>query len=196
MIKPHVNLIVQLQMFTYSDEMSFYERLHNTVISFADWTVRRFIHLPLQNEIAKKYFGYLEKLPSMDDLIRNVSVILVNSHRSVLKPRPSMPGIINIGGAHIKEPKALPNDLQTFLDDAKHGVIFFSFGTYVKCSEMPSEQLKMILNALEQLKQRVLWKYDDESIKNIPSNVMIRRWMPQNDILAHPNVVLFISHGE
>lgn len=79
-------------MFTYSDTMTFYERLHNTAISFADWAVREWVHLPLQKEIAQKYFGHLGELPSMDDLMRNVSAILINSHRSVLSPRPSMPG--------------------------------------------------------------------------------------------------------
>lgn len=53
----------------------------------------------------------------------------------------------------------------------------------------------MIADSFKDLKQRVLWKFEDESLTDIPSNVMIRKWMPQNDILAHRNVVLFISHG-
>lgn len=42
-----------------------------------------------------------------------------------------------------------------------------------------------------------MWKFenDGDSLGDIPANVMIRKWMPQNDILAHPNVILFIGHG-
>lgn len=52
-----------------------------------------------------------------------------------------------------------------------------------------------IVGTFRNLKQRVLWKFENESLANIPPNVMIRKWMPQNDILSHPNVILFISHG-
>lgn len=51
------------------------------------------------------------------------------------------------------------------------------------------------LGTFRKLKQRVLWKYEDDSLTDIPSNVMIQKWMPQNDILGHPNVILFVSHG-
>lgn len=60
---------------------------------------------------------------------------------------------------------------------------------------MPQEKLNAFLSAFGKLKQKVLWKYEDESLENLPPNVMIRKWLPQNDILAHKNIVLFITHG-
>lgn len=61
-------------------------------------------------------------------------------------------------------------------------------------SEFPKEKIDLFLNAFGKLKQRVVWKFEDESY-DVPPNVMVRKWLPQSDILGHPNVVLFIGHG-
>lgn len=37
-------------------------------------------------------------------------------------------------------------------------------------------------------------KWDSETLENKPENVMIGKWLPQDDILAHKNIKLFISH--
>ena len=60
---------------------------------------------------------------------------------------------------------------------------------------MPEHKITMILEAFGRLKQNVLWKYENESVTHLPPNVMIQKWLPQNDILAHPNVKVFITHG-
>lgn len=182
----------------YGDDMNFMERCHNTFVSLVDWLFRQYLHLPYQAEIAEKYFASSAPLPSIDHLLKNVSLILVNTHRSVLIPRPAMPGIINVGGAHIQPPKALPAELQTFMDEAEHGVIYFSLGTLLRSSEMPADKLTIFIDTFKMLKQRVIWKYEMETaedVREIPSNVLIRKWLPQADILAHKNVVLFITHG-
>lgn len=132
-------------MLPYTDDMSFFERWFNMIHSTIDWILRRWIHIPWQTEIAKKHFGHLGELPSIDDVMKNVSLIFINTHRSILPVRPTMPGIIFIGGAHVEQTKPLPIDLKKFLDDAENGAIYFSFGTYVRSNEMPIERMKMFL---------------------------------------------------
>lgn len=134
-------------------------------------------------------------LPTVEELYQNISMIFVNTHRSVFKPRPQMPGILNVGGSHIKPPKPLPKDLQQFLDNSKNGVIVFTLGSYMRSADMPKDKIEIFLTAFSKLKQNVLWKFEDESLIVVPANVRIQKWLPQSDVLAHPNVVLFISHG-
>lgn len=50
--------------------------------------------------------------------------------------------MISIGGAHIKPAKPLPNDIKKFIDEAKHGVIYFSLGTVLPTSKLPKKILQ------------------------------------------------------
>lgn len=83
---------------------------------------------------------------------------------------------------------------QSFLDGAKDGAIFFSFGSYMRSSELPKDKLESILKVFSKIKMRVVWKFEADNVE-FPPNVMIGSWLPQNDILAHKNVKLFITHG-
>lgn len=47
-------------LLTYTDNMSFQERLWNVYVSLYDLIHRNFIYLPSMNEQAKKHFGHLE----------------------------------------------------------------------------------------------------------------------------------------
>lgn len=191
---PHVLL-------SSTDKMTITERAYNAYLSLFEWMYRIWYALPKQNRQAEKSFGHLvnerngQPLPTVQQLERDIAIILINTHRSIATPRPMMPGLINVGGAHIRDPKPLPADIQRFLDESKNGVIYFSLGSYMQAKEMPKEKRNAFLKTFSKLKQNVLWKYEDETLENVPSNVMIRKWLPQSDILAHKNVVLFISHG-
>lgn len=64
----------------------------------------------------------------------------------------------------------------------------------IRSASMKPEIRSIFTKVFASLKENVIWKFDD-TLDKTPSNVMIRSWLPQNDIFAHPNVKLFISHG-
>ncbi|XP_043064974.1 UDP-glucuronosyltransferase 2A3-like isoform X4 [Drosophila ficusphila] len=112
-------------------------------------------------------------------------------------PRPYVPNVIEVGGMHINQAtKALPKELEDFIQGAgEHGVIYFSLGTNVKTESLSEDRKKILIETFESLPQRVLWKFEDDELPGKPSNVLISNWFPQQDILSHPKVRLFITHG-
>lgn len=65
----------------------------------------------------------------------------------------------------------------------------------VRAASMPEEKRQHLVSAFASLKQRVLWKWENETLPNQPKNVKTSKWLPQRDILCHPNVKVFLSHG-
>ena len=75
-------------------------------------------------------------------------------------------------------------DLQRFLDESPEGVIYFSMGSILHSSNMKNATTKAFLEAFSQLKQKVLWKWETDSLPGQPSNVKLGKWLPQSDILG------------
>lgn len=88
-------------------------------------------------------------------------------------------------------------ELAKLMDAANNtGVIFFSLGSNFKGSSLKPETVTYIFNVLSKLNHTVIWKWED--LKNTPGhspNIIYKKWLPQDDILAHPNVKLFITHA-
>jgi glucuronosyltransferase len=85
---------------SHSDKMVFLERLSNTVDTFVDkWIVYPLLFDLPGRSIASKHLGL--SLPPLADIARLGSLILVNSHFSLSKPRPLVPAVVEVAGIHI-----------------------------------------------------------------------------------------------
>lgn len=78
--------------------------------------------------------------------------------------------------------------IQLFMDTAEHGVIYFSLGGNIKSTLLPEVRLAQMMRAFGKLKQKVLFKWENETLPNKPKNVMTAKWFPQNDVLGKYDV--------
>lgn len=93
-----------------TDDMNFVERLKNTITGILEMYVENYLYLPIMKSAMNKYFTYKgwESRPPIEKMLNNVSVTLMNAHYSIGVCRPYPPGIVEVAGMHIKEPKPLP----------------------------------------------------------------------------------------
>jgi hypothetical protein len=179
-------------MSDYYHPMTFCERLTNSLLDLFNALLYELYVYPKQNEVVQKY---IPRGGDLNDILYNASLVLLNSHPTLNPPVPHVPNMIEVGGFHMKPPKKLPQDLQEFFDSATEGVIYFSMGSNLKGVQFPEEKRNAFIQAFSKLKQKVLWKWEVDELPGKPPNVKLSKWAPQQDILAHPNLKLFITHG-
>lgn len=183
------------QLLNASPEMGFLDRFNNVLLNLVEHAIIRLYSQPRQNQLVKKYFPRSTK--TLQEVIQNdVCLAFVNTHYTIALPRPYVPNMIEMGGINIdRKVGALPVDFQVFLDSSSDGVILFSMGSIFQASNLNEEQRRSFIEVFAKLKQKVIWRYNLPDADQLPENIMARSWLPQKEIMAHPNVKLFITHG-
>nr|QVG59852.1 UDP-glucuronosyltransferase [Nilaparvata lugens] len=172
--------------------MNFWQRLENTIFLI----FYKFSYTLLVNPMTQRHAdGVFGKHFDLAQMTVNTSLFLTNTHVSLNGVQPLVPAVVEVGGIHITPTKPLSLELQSFIDGAEHGVIYFCMGSMLKATTIPDDKRDALVKVFSRLPQRVLWKWEDDTMPGKSDNVKIVKWMPQRDILEHPNVKLFISHG-
>lgn len=114
------------------NNMSFVERLKNTFTGALEMYVETYLYIPMIKSIMAKHFTYKgwESRPPLEHMLSNVSLTLMNAHQEIGVCRPYLPGVIEVGGMHIKDPKPLPQVSFTHQTALIFSIIFIVFSLF------------------------------------------------------------------
>lgn len=181
----HVNL-------PFGKDLSFWQRIVCVLFEIFDEFQTSYLLYPIQQKIIRTALDNPEI--NLYEIIRNVSLLFTNIIPGFNKVTTNLPSIIQINGLQIKPPQVLPKHLQEFLDGATHGAIYFSLGSNIKSYLISKQKQEILLKVFSELPFKVVWKFED-NVADLPQNVKVVSWAPQQDILRHKNLKLFITQG-
>ncbi|KOC60177.1 Ecdysteroid UDP-glucosyltransferase [Habropoda laboriosa] len=192
---PHHPSFVPSIFSPFDQQMTFWERLMNTFLT-------NLISAQLNYQTAKQVDyvkQHFDTNATIAELYKNLAAILVNSHHSVNGIKPMTPGIIEVGGLHVKDETAsLPPEVQKWLDESTHGCIYFSFGSMVRIETFSKPLIETFYKVFEKIAPvRVLMKIakKEDLLPGLPKNVMTQPWFSQVSVFKHKNTKAFVTHG-
>lgn len=179
---------------TFTPHMTFIQRTANFLLKLLYDVLPVLVGFDTPFEQLKQVHGINTSL-SISSTFNRATLKFVNSDFAIEYPSPIEPDTIMIGGFSIDPPTALDSHLQWIVDEAgSPGIVVFSFGTLIR--EFDSRYLRMFLDAFSRIPQTVIMRNGNSSVpaNEVPSNVKMLPWIPQNALLALPNTKLFITH--
>lgn len=174
--------------------LDFFSRMKNALWLSVSKMTYDYWFRSIDQVVANEVFG--PDLPDLKEIAQQSQALLVNTHSSIHGSKPQLPNVVEIGGLHISSKiNPLPKDITEFLDSAHEGVLYFNLGSMIKISSMPQEKLDAILNVIGSIPRKVIWKWEADKLPRKLDNVMARKWLPQFDVMNHPNVKGYFGHG-
>lgn len=74
--------------------------------------------------------------------------------------------------------------MKAILDATEQGIIYVSWGSMIRADTLPVEKREGLLDAFRSFKQKIVWKWENDTLPNHPKNVHIQKWLPQRDVLC------------
>ncbi|XP_013844760.1 UDP-glucuronosyltransferase 2A1-like isoform X3 [Sus scrofa] len=133
------------------------------------------------------------KPTTLCEVMGKAEMWLIRTYWDFEFPHPYLPNFEFVGGLQCKPAKQLPQELEEFVQSSgRDGVVVFTLGSMVK--NLTEEKSNMVASALAQIPQKVLWRYKGKKPETLGANTRLYEWIPQNDLLGHPQTRAFITH--
>ncbi|GMR42723.1 hypothetical protein PMAYCL1PPCAC_12918, partial [Pristionchus mayeri] len=138
--------------------------------------------------------------PNIREQTSRVSFVFTNSEPLYDFAVPTLHKVIPVPGLGARDPQPLDEHWSGVLAKRRKAVII-SFGTIAKMQVMQPAFKKSFAQMFSSFPHiTFIFKYDDleddyatQELATL-DNVVLTKWMPQNDLLNDPRVVLFITH--
>ncbi|KAJ6651053.1 hypothetical protein lerEdw1_001149 [Lerista edwardsae] len=173
-----------------TDHMAFNQRVNNFLVGILEFILCHILYSPYK-DLSKEF---LHRELTVPELYSQASIWLMRYDFIFEYPRPIMPNMVFIGGLNCGREHPLSQEFEAIVNSSgEHGIVVFSLGSMV--SEIPMKKAMDIAEALGTIPQTVLWRYTGEVPPNLANNTKLLKWLPQNDLLAHPKARAFMTHA-
>uniref|UniRef100_A0A0K0FVA8 glucuronosyltransferase n=1 Tax=Strongyloides venezuelensis TaxID=75913 RepID=A0A0K0FVA8_STRVS len=180
----------------FNDKMSYKERAIN-LLTYTYFTYFSEFHSKYSNmdDIFEERFGV--GFYDSTKILTNASFFLINSNPILDIPTPKSPKMIEIGGIGVPKPKPVSEEFSEILN-RRNKTILISFGSVSKSTFMEQEMKDEILKTIQNFPDiTFIWKYEtpEDGHGSGIKNLVLSKWVPQNDLLNDERLTLFITHA-
>ncbi|KAI1701241.1 UDP-glucoronosyl and UDP-glucosyl transferase domain-containing protein [Ditylenchus destructor] len=189
----------------FSDHMTFWQRAEN---SFQHWITSR-LYKDLVDKTTQAFRKHWDSnfIDVMEYMRSSTPLIFVAVSELMDFPRPIMHNVIYIGGLGMKNARHtstadLSEPFATEMTKGVKGVVFVSFGSNVNTAYLPDTIRRNLIDGLAAISDsyHVILKLEKEDTEGISyarskPNIFVTSWAPQAQLLQHPRLKIFFTHG-